>query len=179
MYLIRKKDNSALFLSKTDYWEGFADAQEFPDNSGDLPEGGEWLEFNREEFNSFLEEFIAGYITCAIWSAPEEDDGSNLDEYDSSDIAPDAMESIRSDCEDFVSAQWSDLQAYAEKMNRPQQWTGAEMAGHDFSLTRNGHGAGFWDRGLGELGDRLSKAAKVYGTATLYLGDDGKLYEMN
>jgi hypothetical protein len=38
-----------------------------------------------------------------------------------------------------------------------------ESVGHDFWLTRNGHGAGFWDRGLGELGERLSAAARVYG----------------
>jgi hypothetical protein len=126
----------------------------------------------------FLDEFIKGYIACAIWSAPEDDDGKNLDEYAASDVSPEAMQTIREECEDFVSAQWDDLQAYAAQMNRPQQWTGAEMAGHDFSLTRNGHGAGFWDRGLGELGDRLTKAAKVYGSSDLYLGNDGKLYVM-
>jgi hypothetical protein len=57
-----------------------------------------------------------------------------------------------------------------------EQWSGAARAGHDFWLTRNGHGAGFWDRGLGDLGERLSKAAKVYGEVYLYPGDDGKVY---
>lgn len=38
-----------------------------------------------------------------------------------------------------------------------------EQCGHDFILTRNGHGAGFWDRGHGEAGNRLSEAAKAYG----------------
>lgn len=37
-------------------------------------------------------------------------------------------------------------------------------AGHDLWLTRSGHGTGFWDRGLGELGDRLTEAAKSYGS---------------
>lgn len=32
--------------------------------------------------------------------------------------------------------------------------------GHDYWLTRNGHGAGFWDRGLGEVGDKLSELCK-------------------
>lgn len=44
----------------------------------------------------------------------------------------------------------------------------AEQIGHDFSLTRNGHGAGFWDRGLGELGDWLSRVAKSMGSSSLY-----------
>ncbi len=52
----------------------------------------------------------------------------------------------------------------------------SEQAGHDFWLTRNGHGAGFWDRGLGALGERLSKESKPYGSCDLYVGDDGQIY---
>lgn len=37
--------------------------------------------------------------------------------------------------------------------------------GHDFSLTRNGHGTGFWDRGHGELGEWLSDLARSAGTS--------------
>jgi len=40
--------------------------------------------------------------------------------------------------------------------------------GHDFILTRNGHGAGFWDRGLGEAGERLTAATKLYGSITAF-----------
>ena len=39
----------------------------------------------------------------------------------------------------------------------------AELAGHDFALTRNGSGAGFLDRGLGEMGDMLTEECKPYG----------------
>ena len=42
-------------------------------------------------------------------------------------------------------------------------------------LTRNGHGAGFWDRGLGALGERLTRAAKSHGSVDLYVNDDGKV----
>ena len=45
-----------------------------------------------------------------------------------------------------------------------EEWSSAELAGHDFALTRNGHGTGFWDRGLGEMGDMLSNECKTYGT---------------
>ncbi|AYD82177.1 hypothetical protein KNU13_gp91 [Gordonia phage Turuncu] len=38
-----------------------------------------------------------------------------------------------------------------------------EHFGHDFLLTRDGHGAGFWDRGLGDLGDYLTTIADGYG----------------
>lgn len=40
---------------------------------------------------------------------------------------------------------------------------GATQAGHDFILTANHHGAGFWDRGLGDAGDTLTEAAHPYG----------------
>lgn len=51
----------------------------------------------------------------------------------------------------------------------------AAQVGHDFWLTRNGHGAGFWDRGLGALGDELTKRCKPYGEASLYVGDNGEV----
>ncbi len=43
-----------------------------------------------------------------------------------------------------------------------------EQFGHDFILTRNGHGAGFWDRGLGDAGRRLTDAAKTFGEIHAY-----------
>jgi hypothetical protein len=51
-----------------------------------------------------------------------------------------------------------------------------EQAGHDFILSRNGHGTGFWDRGNGDDGEELHKWAKTFGTMSLHVGDDGFLY---
>ena len=48
----------------------------------------------------------------------------------------------------------------------------AELAGHDFALTRNGHGAGFWDRGLGAIGDMLTSECKPYGSHNVTLEVD-------
>lgn len=50
------------------------------------------------------------------------------------------------------------------------------MVGHDFYMTRNGHGVGFWDRGLGELGTWLTGICKPFGEAYAYVGDDGSVY---
>lgn len=41
--------------------------------------------------------------------------------------------------------------------------------GHDFALTRNHHGAGFWDRGYSQHGDKLTKIAATYGEAEVWL----------
>jgi hypothetical protein len=51
-----------------------------------------------------------------------------------------------------------------------------EMGGHDFWLTRNGHGAGFWDGELGDIGDRLTEASKAFGEVCLTVCDDGEIY---
>ena len=53
-----------------------------------------------------------------------------------------------------------------------EYWGRAVLAGHDFALTRNGHGTGFWDRGLGEMGDMLSNECKPYGLHSVTLEVD-------
>ena len=50
--------------------------------------------------------------------------------------------------------------------------------GHDFWLTRNRHGAGFWDRGYPEaIGKALTDAAHAEGSADWCVGDDGNIYQ--
>ena len=114
---------------------------------------------------------VDAYAECAVWSSLDWDNqiGGNpqpMDaEYSTDDLGEDAWDSFRTDCEDFADANSVDL----ADMD-------AEQAGHDFWLTRNRHGAGFWDRGLGERGDRLTKAAHVYGEVDLWVGEDGKIH---
>jgi hypothetical protein len=49
---------------------------------------------------------------------------------------------------------------------------------HDFILTRNGHGAGFWDTGLWREPwiSKLTSLAKSFGEISCYVGDDGAIY---
>lgn len=131
--------------------------------------------------DKYLETFLAAYIEAALWSSTysADEDGNPvsyeaegardlaLDEsYDADDLAPETLGKMRADCKDFIDANIDDL------LNARD----AAHNGHDFWLTRNGHGAGFWDRGLGELGDRLTEASTVYGESDIYVGDDGLLY---
>lgn len=51
------------------------------------------------------------------------------------------------------------------------------QVGHDFILTRNHHGTGFWDRGLGDKGDQLTEAAQAYSELTWFQGEDGAKIE--
>lgn len=116
----------------------------------------------------------AAYVECALWSThdwPGDDgDPEPFDSWaDESDLADATREAMKADCEAFAR----DHYCFDDVRER---WT-PEQFGHDFWLTRNGHGAGFWDRGHGEIGRRLTDAAKVYGEVDLYTGDDGKVYQ--
>jgi len=109
--------------------------------------------------------FLRAYFECALWSSWDQSDESGGDpmdyNYDVSDIADESVTAMIADCEDFQSVNAELLQRFYDA------GISAESAGHDFWLTRNGHGAGFWDRGLGELGESLSDAAKAYGECNL------------
>ena len=116
-------------------------------------------------FTSDLPAFVASYIETALWSSTD-DDGMPMDSrYSREDLSSEAVASIEEDCREFVEEN-AGLLADID----------VEMAGHDFWLTRNRHGAGFWDRGYGAIGDELTAAAHSYGSSDLYVGDDGKLY---
>jgi hypothetical protein len=112
-----------------------------------------------------LDKFTEAYIRCALWASTD-DVGNPLDKkYGVANIEPDTLEHMVQDCFDFQSAN-------ADLLNGLND----EQCGYDFWLTRNGHGAGFWDRGLGLIGDQLTEAAKESGITELYVGDDGRIY---
>lgn len=121
--------------------------------------------------SDYLDQFVAAYVECALWSSidyVEDDDkgerGEPLDaNYGPDDVAN--MDDVRAECAAFIADQAANLEGLD-----------AGQCGHDFWLTRCHHGAGFWDRGLGELGDRLTAACRPYGEGNAYVGDDGRVY---
>lgn len=132
----------------------------------------------------YLTDALRGYLTAALWTEihfcePCGDAGTVVDGCESGEdltcgsslqdngftADDDIIGDPETDLVDFILANWNDL----NDMD-------AVQAGHDFWLTRNHHGVGFWDRGLGERGDRLAEACRPYGEASVYLGDNGKLY---
>ena len=126
-------------------------------------------------------QFINGYITAALWSSTDEQ-GEPLDAIHApEDLPQETRATMESDCRKFFEQCNDDLWEYKEKRVLPCpdiQYTASDCAGHDFWLTRCGHGAGFWDRGIGETGERLTDAAEKFGNVDLYVGDDGKVYQM-
>ena len=60
--------------------------------------------------------------------------------------------------------------------NRSSEYSKAGQAGHDFWLTRNGHGAGFWDGDWSDnYAEMFTKGSKGYGQVDVFKGDDGKI----
>lgn len=114
-------------------------------------------------------QLIDDYLAASIWTALD-DDGYNMDEYSIHDFDSKARERANKDLERFVS-ECGDL---LEKAIETGNYT-IDMIGHDYSLSRCGHGTGFWDRGLGEIGKRLSNIAHAHGDISVF-AENGTLY---
>jgi hypothetical protein len=129
-----------------------------------------------------IEAVIAQYVETMLWSEscngtaggdhehtttdPQDCDASlEYIGYESTDLALVAMKAVRADVQDFCEANAADLADLSPS-----------DIGHNFLLSRNRHGTGFWDRGWGERGDRLHAAATIYGSMGAYVGDDDQVY---
>jgi hypothetical protein len=112
--------------------------------------------------------FVDAYLEAALWASGVGDDEKPLDDqgFTIHDFAQEAVDEAVKESNDFIKANRKGLESVGDQAQH----------GHDFWLTRNRHGAGFWDRGYGEVGKRLTEAAHVYGEANAYKGDDGKIY---
>lgn len=109
--------------------------------------------------NDYLKLFFAGYVGCAEWVLEGTYDGFPDDmPKEPPQLTDEDLEGMRQDCQQFVKENACDLRIAATLHGLD-----AEHAGHDFYLTRNRHGAGFWDRGLGHIGDRLTGTAQAFG----------------
>jgi len=126
---------------------------------------------------SYTDEFIQAYIECALWSSNNdridpEGHGCPLDEdHGPEDLTANARATVLDDCLEFIEANAADL-----------EYCLASEAGRDFWLTRNGHGAGFWDRWHGDnaaelraVCERLSDAAKARGESYMESTGDGQV----
>ncbi len=116
------------------------------------------------------DEFTTQYLVTALWSSNDEsrdDGGDPMDSnYDLDDLAPETVAAARADCDRFRERAGSMLD------ERDDPTAGA----HDFWLTRNHHGAGFWDGDWPIHGDALTALCKQFGETSLYIGDDGRIH---
>ncbi len=124
-----------------------------------------------------MDSFVTQYAETALWSSTdftEDENGetqeANMDEnYDICDLHSDTIKEMIEDCDNFREAN-EELLEKAEELGRSET-----DCAHDFWLTRCGHGAGFWDRGMDETGDALTTACGAFGEIDLY-SHEGKVY---
>lgn len=149
-----------------------------------------------------MDEFTEAYLRAALWSSTDETNpesgGDPLDNnYSIDDIDAETLVEMALDCHEFQSSikhisflrrvcrfvsPWvtgghiDDVNVNVES----PEYSCHARAGHDFWLTRNGHGAGFWDGDWKEpAATFLTKASQEFGefniTAT---GHGGKVSKM-
>ena len=128
-------------------------------------------DFSEQEFN----EFLNGYIEAMLGTELDDNDDPLDRNYSVEDIDPKCYGRAQIDCMAFLfEAAWM----IRQERRLDYRWTNFEMAGHDLLLTRNGHGAGFWEEAdWPAYGDSLDKLCeKFFKEVNAYVGDDGKVY---
>ena len=111
------------------------------------------------------DKILQSYLYTALW-AETDDNEEPLDyNYDLDDFAEEAVSQAECDIVSFLGL--------AEGLMDGCDDT---RVAHDFWLTRNHHGAGFWD-GDYENGDTLTEICQSnFNTLHPYVGDDDKIY---
>jgi hypothetical protein len=100
---------------------------------------------------------LDNYLECALWT-------DEKDEKTISDVGASTITQAKKDITAFVEKSGKLLDEWSE-----------EEIGHDFWLTRNHHGAGFWDRGR-ESGDKLTEIAQTFKALDVWESELGIIY---
>lgn len=116
-------------------------------------------------------QFLRAYLEGLLFSETATETGEPLHaNFDLDDVPESVWDSSRRDCEWFLER--------IEDSGESITLYDTEQAGHDLALTRNGHGAGFWDGDWSEpFATIATDLARDLGEHHLDIGDDGELYE--
>ena len=112
---------------------------------------------------------VVAYIEAMQFSTVHNENGDYLEDYELSEQAHQAAVIA---CSRFIEKHGNDLEVVRGMFID----YGYEQAGHDLFLTREGHGTGFWDRGLGHYGDVFTKYCEEINVCDPYVGDDNLIY---
>lgn len=126
-----------------------------------------------------VQDIVNGFMEAEVWVglAFLDDDTPPADDYiDMNDLTADVREDMEATVRDFVA--YVDATVSEAHVSEYMEAVGGDPVrfGHDFALTRQGHGAGYWDRGAGEAGEALTDAAKAFPGDGLHVyvdSDDG------
>lgn len=106
-------------------------------------------------------------IEALYWADTGEESQPRLD----APLSDELRERIGTDVERFIELAQQNPEALAAVEADPA------AAGHDLWLTRNHHGAGFWDGDWPyRIGVFLTECCNRIGALEIYEGDDGRIY---
>ena len=135
-----------------------------------------------EDFTSTklnIKKIMDNYLECAIWTEEERLKEENTEGYEREikNIIPDADLNIHNFSDNSKIKAYEDIKLFLKYAGNAVDGIDEEQLGHDIWLSRNGHGAGFFDRGYDDKIEKiLMDSAHKIGSADIYLGDDGLLY---
>lgn len=122
----------------------------------------------------FMDKMVGQYLVTALWSSGD-DKGEPLDQkVGVSDISDESLKKADRDCKAFYDKAEIILGKNGDEITSLDP----ESIGHDFWLSRNGHGAGFFDAEYldDEMQDALQELARSFGQVDPVIGDDGVVY---
>ena len=104
------------------------------------------------------------YIEVMEFAEREEDDNNT-----SWNLSDDSLEKAKKDLTELVEYVKFNIQDFPSDES--------ERLAYDFWLTRNHHGAGYWDGDWNKIiGEKLTQYAHSVGECYCYRGDDGLIY---
>lgn len=122
------------------------------------------------EIRNVLHNLVNSYLETAAWVAEDQEH----------DFSTDAKNKAIEHCKEFANKVMAEFSlTEAENILTLQGDDLGSLAGHDLWLTRNHHGAGFWDKDqYDELaengGERLTKIAHEMGEIGIYVNDENE-----
>lgn len=116
--------------------------------------------------------FFSSYQRTAVWSSLN--DNGEFFFRNGTRLSKDTLATMKTDCQRFLYMHQT-LSSVFENMSNDD----IMAAGHMFWLTRNRHGgSGFWEIIDGiDYSEALTDWAHSFGECSLYLGDDGLIYQ--
>ncbi len=153
-------------------WDQEADLMANPDkhvywNGSEIANAHELsraLHQSRNPIGGFADRNGRNYLQTALWSSTD-DEGNSLDrEHTPADIHHATLAAMLADWEHFNATSPYNL--------------GSDHDSHNFWLSRNGHGAGFFndDEWTPEQQKEMQELAKRHGEYNLHVGDDGMIH---
>jgi len=139
-------------------------------------------------FETIVDTVTNSYLEAAVWSSldhnivDEHGNSPDLSErYRISDFTDESYDKAKADCKRFLELLKATPCDGCTDLYEAAIWMTCESeVGHDFWLTRNGHGAGFWDGDYDEYGDAICEVLYAefgrYNEFNIWADVSGKLH---